>query len=140
MDRDDYKKLFDDYNFDAKKSDLDVDVDMEIGNWNVETLSGKTLWMPKEPVKYVKTTIPADADISNTIDELLGKPTLIEELTKLVIKDEQEMYIRELLIKLKELKDKVEQLKAELEAIKELGDLTEDDIPWLRGEGEDGEN
>lgn len=30
-----------------------------------------------------------------------------------------------------------EQLKAELEAMKELEDLTEDDIPWLRGEGED---
>ena len=75
----------------------------------METLSGKTLWMPKEPVKYVTTTIPADADISNNIDELLGKPTLIEELTKLVIKDEQERYIRELLIRTKELQAEVEE-------------------------------
>lgn len=28
----------------------------------------------------------------------------------------------------------------QLEAMKELEDLTEDDIPWLRGEGEDGED
>ena len=48
--------------------------------------------------------------------------------------------IGELIEAVTELKDKVEQLKAELEAIKELGDLTEDDIPWLRGEGEYGEN
>ena len=84
---------------------------MEIGNWNVETLSGKTLWSLKEPVDYIIEHIPADADISNTLDELLGKPTLIEELTKLVIKDEQERYIRELLIRNKNLQGRIEYLE-----------------------------
>lgn len=92
---------------------------MEIGNNKIETIDGEMLWTPKgfdiepegkiETVTISKEFIPSDADISNKIDELLGKPTLIEELTNLVIKDEQERYIRELLIRNKELQAEVEE-------------------------------
>jgi uncharacterized coiled-coil protein SlyX len=86
---------------------------MEIGNNKIETIDGKMLWTPKgmEYTKYNITTIPADVDISANLDELLGKPTLIEELTKLVIKDEQERYIRELLIRNKKLEERIEYLE-----------------------------
>jgi cell shape-determining protein MreC len=71
-------------------------------------------------------------DVKNMIDSVLALPSTFEDYIENV-----RLYIEQLENVVKDyniLKQENEQLKAELEAMKELEDVTEDDIPWLRGE------
>lgn len=84
---------------------------METNNMHVEILNGQKYWMPKESVESFKTTFSTYRDINENIDNILKNPDLFNKLNELVIKDEQERYIRELLIRNKNLQGRIEYLE-----------------------------